>query len=134
MRTTTDRPEDSLAGPPPPPLGGGLVARRRTPWLQIALAALAVGAAVYFGGHWLLYDRFRVYTDDAMIDTDPVFVTAKVSERVARVLVDENQFVRRGQLLVVLDDANERAALDLAQQNLVALRETTNAARHATSL
>jgi membrane fusion protein (multidrug efflux system) len=133
MRTTTDLPEDSLAGQPPP-RSGGLVVPRRTPWLKIALAALAVGAAVYFTGHWLLYDRVRVYTDDAMIDTDPVFVTAKVSERVARVLVDENQFVRRGQLLVVLDDANERAALDLAQQNLVALRATTNAARHATSL
>ncbi len=134
MRTTTDLPEDSLAEPPPPPRSGGRVAPRRSPWLQIALAAIAVGAAVYFTGHWLLYDRVRVYTDDAMIDTDPVFVTAKVSERVARVLVDENQFVRRGQLLVVLDDANERAALDLAQQNLVALRATTNAARHATSL
>lgn len=133
MRTTTDRPEDALS-PPPPPRNGGLVAPRRFPWLQIVLAALAVGAAVYFGGHWLLYDRFRVYTEDAMIDTDPVFVTAKVSERVARVLVDENQFVRRGQLLVVLDDANERAALDLARENLIALRRTTNEARHATSL
>jgi membrane fusion protein (multidrug efflux system) len=134
MRTTTDRPEDSLAGPPPPPLGDEMETRRRFPWLQIAFAALAVGAAVYFTGHWLLYDRYRVYTEDAMIDTDQVYVTAKVSERVDRVLVDENQFVRRGQLLVVLDDANERAALDLAQQNLVALRATTNAARHATSL
>ena len=132
--TTTERHEDSLTGPPEPPRRERLGTPRRTPWLQIALAALAVGAAVYFGGHWFFYDRFRVYTDDAMIDTDPVFVTAKVSERVSRVLVDENQFVRRGQLMVVLDDANERAALDLARENLIALQRTTNEARHATSL
>ena len=136
MRTTADHPDEPLAPPPPPSAHGrdDVRSRRRTPWLQIVLAAVVVGAAVYFGGHWLLYDRFRVYTEDAMIDTDQVFVTAKVSERVARVLVDENQYVKRGQLLVLLDDANERAALDLAQRNLTALRETATAAQHATSL
>jgi membrane fusion protein (multidrug efflux system) len=133
MRTTTERPEESLT-PPLPARGGPARSRRRTPWAQIVVAALVVGAAIYFGGHWLLYDRYRVYTDDAMIDTDPVYVTAKVSERVAKVLVDENQFVRQGQLMVVLDDANERAALDLARQNLIALQRTTAEARHATSL
>lgn len=135
MRTSTELPDEPLAPPPPPPRRGESVrAPRRTPWLQIVLAALAVGAAVYFGGHWLFYDRFRVSTEDAMIDTDQIFVTAKVSERVAHVLVDENQYVKRGQLLVVLDDANEIAALDLARQNLVALQQTATAARHATSL
>lgn len=133
MRTTTERPDEPLT-PPLPARGGPLRSPGRTPWVRIVVAALVVGAAVYFGGHWLLYDRFRVYTDDAMIDTDPVYVTAKVSERVDKVLVDENQFVRQGQLMVVLDDANERAALDLARQNLIALERTTAEARHATSL
>lgn len=135
MRTTADLSDEPLAPPPPPPRGRDSVrSSRQIPWLQIALAALVVGVAVYFGGHWLLYDRFRVYTEDAMIDTDQIFVTAKLSERVARVLVDENQYVKRGQLMVVLDDANERAALDLAKRNLVALQQTATAAQHATSL
>ncbi|MBV8369462.1 MAG: HlyD family secretion protein [Candidatus Eremiobacteraeota bacterium] len=133
MRTTADRADDDLRRipdePPPPPR---LPRRRR--WLPYAAALCVVAVALYFGGHWLLYDRHRVYTDDATIDTDQVFVTSKVSERVARVLVDENQFVHKGQPLVVLDDANERAALDLAEENLRSLQATANAARDAASL
>jgi membrane fusion protein, multidrug efflux system len=133
MRTTADRADDDLRripdGPPPAPR----VPRRRR-WLPYAAALCVVAVALYFGGHWLLYDRHRVYTDDATIDTDQVFVTSKVSERVARVLVDENQFVHKGQPLVVLDDANERAALDLAEENLRSLQATANAASDAASL
>jgi membrane fusion protein (multidrug efflux system) len=106
----------------------------RPPWLRIAAAAAVAAVALYFAGHWLFYDRHRVYTDDAMVDTNQVFVTSKVAERVARVIVDENQFVRRGQTLAVLDDANERAALDLAEQNLRSLRASANAASDAASL
>jgi membrane fusion protein (multidrug efflux system) len=133
MSTTAERADDNLRripdGPPPPPRK-----ERRPRWLPYAAALCVVAVALYFGGHWLLYDRHRVYTDDATIDTDQVFVTSKVSERVARVLVDENQFVRRGQPLVVLEDANERAALDLAEQNLRSLQAAANAAHDAASL
>jgi membrane fusion protein (multidrug efflux system) len=107
---------------------------RKTPWLRFVAAACAVLVAAYFGGHWLLIDRHRVYTDDAIIDTNQVFVTSKVSERVVRVAVEENQFVRRGQTLVVLDDANERAALQLAEQNLRSQRANANAAQDAAAL
>ncbi len=133
MRTAAERADDDLRripdGPPPPPR-----APRRRRWLPYAAALCVVAVALYFGGHWLLFDRHRVYTDDATIDTDQVFVTSKVSERVARVLVDENQFVRKGQPLVVLDDANERAALDLAEQNLRSLQAAASAASDAASL
>jgi multidrug resistance efflux pump len=107
---------------------------RRMSWLGIVAAIVIVAFALYFGGHWYFYDRHRVYTDDAMIDTNQIYVTSKIAERVARVAVDENQFVRRGQTLVVLDDANERAALDLAEQNQRALRASASAARDAASL
>jgi membrane fusion protein, multidrug efflux system len=107
---------------------------RKTPWLRFAAAACAVLVAAYFGGHWLLIDRHRVYTDDAIIDTNQIFVTSKVSERVVRVAVEENQFVRRGQTLVVLDDANERAALQLAEQNLRSQRANASAAQDAAAL
>ena len=114
------------------PAVGPAVSRRV--WLRLLAGAAVLVVAAYFAGHWLLYDRHRVYTDDAMIDTDQVFVTSRISERIARVLVEENQFVRRGQTLVVLDDANERGALDLAQSNLRSLRSGASAARHAAAL
>ncbi|HEV3087175.1 MAG TPA: biotin/lipoyl-binding protein, partial [Candidatus Elarobacter sp.] len=130
MSTTAERAGDELRIPDGPPPSKP----RRPRWLPFAAASCVVAVALYFGGHWLLYDRHRVYTDDATIDTDQVFVTSRVSERVARVLVDENQFVHKGQPLVVLDDANERAALDLAEQNLRSLRATASAAHDAASL
>ncbi|HYW54112.1 MAG TPA: HlyD family secretion protein [Dongiaceae bacterium] len=107
---------------------------RRTRWLPVLAGIVVVAIALYFGGRWYLVDRHRVYTDDAMIDTNQVFVTSKIAERVARVAVEENQFVRRGQTLVVLDDANERAALDLAEQNQRAMRSSADAARDAAAL
>ena len=108
-------------------------AERRPPWLRIAALA-AVAVAAYFAGHWFFVDRHRVYTDDAAIDTDQVYVTSRVAERIARVLVDENQFVRRGETLAILDDANERAALALARDNLRAQRAAARAAGDAASL
>lgn len=133
MSLTVERGEDDMRSisttpPPAPPRP------RRPRWLPFAAALCVIAVALYFGGHWLLIDRHRVYTDDATIDTDQVFVTSRVAERVARVVVDENQFVRKGQTLVVLDDANERAALELARQNLAALHASASAARDAASL
>ena len=129
MSTAAGPVDDTLS-----PAGLGVPPPRKTPWIRYAAAACAIGVGVYFGGHWLLYDRHRVYTDDAIIDTNQVFVTSKVAERVARVAVEENQFVHRGDALVVLDDANERAALELAQQNLRSTRASASAAHDAASL
>ncbi|MDB5069025.1 MAG: Multidrug resistance efflux pump [Candidatus Eremiobacteraeota bacterium] len=141
MRTVADetaerdvRDTSALDRTLPPMTSTVKVPARRWPWMRIAGAAAVAAVALYFASHWFFYDRHRVYTDDAMIDTNQVFVTSKVAERVARVVVEENQFVRRGQTLVVLDDANERAALDLAQQNLRSLRASANAAGDAASL
>jgi membrane fusion protein (multidrug efflux system) len=106
----------------------------RRNWMRNGIALVVVLAALYFAGHWLLYDRFRISTDDALIDTDQVLVTSKITERVDRVLVDENQPVRRGQLLALLDDANERAALAVAERNFASLQAAASAARQAATL
>jgi membrane fusion protein, multidrug efflux system len=119
----------------PPDLRASVIRpRRRARALRVLAGILVVAVALYFGGRWYLIDRHRVYTDDAMIDTDQVYVTSKIAERVARVAVDENQFVHRGQTLIILEDANERAAVDLAEQNERALRASADAARDAASL
>jgi membrane fusion protein (multidrug efflux system) len=106
----------------------------RQNWLRNGIAVVAVIAAAYFIGHWLFYDRFRISTDDALIDTDQVLVTSKITERVDHILVDENQPVHRGQLLATLDDANERAALAVAQRNYASLQAAAVAARQAAAL
>jgi len=132
MSNVTDAPE---AGTLRPEISTLVVppVRKRAPWLRLAALA-AVAVAAYFAGHWFLIDRHRVYTDDAAIDTDQVYVTSRVAERVAHVLVDENQFVRRGQLVAVLDDANERSALALARHTLRSQRASASAAGDAAAL
>ena len=135
MRTIADPAEGDEAAGRDPTVARVIVteSHRRNLWLRLA-AAVAVLVAAYFTGHWLLVDRHRVNTDDAMIDTDQVYVTSRVAERIARILVEQNQFVRRGQTLTILDDANERVALELARSNLRSLRASASAAGNAAML
>lgn len=67
---------------------------------------------------WYSYARVHQSTDDARIDANTVAITSKINERVDRILTDTDQPVHKGQLLIVLDNAAERASLDQAQANL----------------
>jgi membrane fusion protein (multidrug efflux system) len=82
------------------------------------LVVLIVATAVIAGGVlWWLEARQWETTDDAFIDAHMVMVAPQVAGRVARVLVDDNQKVASGQLLVELDPAVFQAQLDQAAAN-----------------
>jgi len=85
--------------------------RRRLRLVLAGLAALvlAVGATL-----WWLHARHYESTDDAFIDVHVVKVAPQVAGRVARVLVDDNQTVVAGTLLIELDPADFQAKLDQA--------------------
>src|SRR5579884_2818223 len=74
--------------------------------------------AIVWGARWYAYARVHQSTDDARVDANTVAVTSKISERVDNVLVDTDQPVKRGQLLIVLDSADEQAKLAQAKANL----------------
>jgi multidrug resistance efflux pump len=87
-------------------------------WL---LAVLAAAAAIIVGGVlWWLEARQWESTDDAFIDAHMVLVAPQVAGRVARVLVNDNQEVAAGQLMVQLDPAYFQAQLDQAVANRAA--------------
>jgi membrane fusion protein (multidrug efflux system) len=73
------------------------------------LLVLIIGAVLFF-----LNARHFETTDDAFIDTHLVRIAPRISGRVARVLVDDNQFVRAGQALVELDPRDQQASLNKA--------------------
>lgn len=101
-----------------PPRGKASAGYRRPVRL---LAALIVAGAIAAGGTvWWLQARRWETTDDAFIDTHMVLVAPQVAGRVARVLVDDNQRVAAGQLLVELDPAYFQAQFDQAAANRVA--------------
>lgn len=91
------------------------------------LGALAVAALLIWGLPRSLYARVHEGTDDARVDADPVYVTSKITERIDAILVQRNQPVEKGQLLVVLDGAIEldQVRNAAAQYNLALHNEHT---------
>jgi membrane fusion protein (multidrug efflux system) len=99
---------EAMAGPP---IAKGIkrARRRRLPMLLLAIAVAAVVVGAFF---WWLQARQWESTDDAFIDVHMVQVAPQVAGRIARVLVDDNQLVKPGDVLVEIDPANFQASLD----------------------
>jgi len=76
----------------------------------VVLAAI-VGLFVYFHN--------RETTDDAQVDGHITPMASKVYGRVAQVLVEDNQPVKAGQVLVKIDPRDYQAALDQAKASLM---------------
>src|SRR2546429_3212990 len=77
------------------------------------------GAVVLFAIAALFaYFHNRETTDDAQVDGHITPMASKVYGRVAQVLVDDNQAVKAGQVLVKIDPRDYQAALDQAKASL----------------
>ncbi|HTV90066.1 MAG TPA: HlyD family secretion protein [Stellaceae bacterium] len=91
--------------------------RGRRRLLLIGLIALLVIGVIVGGTEWWIEASKWVSTDDAFIDTHMVQISPQVAGRVKAVLVNDNQEVRAGQLLVEIDPADYQAKLDQALAN-----------------
>src|SRR6185312_13807204 len=67
------------------------------------IGMLVLVAACVFGIPWIGHALNTVSTDDAYVSGHVTFVAPRVGGQVVRVLVDDNNRVRRGQLLAELD-------------------------------
>jgi membrane fusion protein (multidrug efflux system) len=95
------------------------------------LAALGLAAIWVYGVPWIQLTLNTVSTDDAFVNGHVTFVAARVSGQIARVLVDDNNRVHKGDLLAQLDKepfqdtvAEKRAAVDIAKADLRAATAT----------
>jgi membrane fusion protein, multidrug efflux system len=93
------------------------------------LGVLALAAALWFGIPWIRFALSTVSTDDAFVNGHATFVAPRVHSQVSRVLVDDNNRVQKGDLLVQLDKepfqdavAVKKAAVDTAQADLEAAK------------
>ncbi|HKM64094.1 MAG TPA: HlyD family secretion protein [Acidisphaera sp.] len=87
--------------------------RRR---LAIAAAALALAAgAGWYGYDWWTTGRFIETTDDAYVGGNVTAIAPHVAGFVQRILVEDNERVHAGQLLVQLDPRDFQTALDSAR-------------------
>jgi len=112
---------------------------RRGVWIALVLAVLAIAAAA---GWWLLHSRGREVRVAAVRERAggavaagtvlnasgyvtarrAATVSAKITGKVAEVLIEEGTVVKEGQVLARLDDATPQRALSLAQAQLGSVR------------
>jgi membrane fusion protein, multidrug efflux system len=105
---------------------------RRRKWFLLAgaVAGLAVGG--YFLVPWVETALNTVSTDDAYVNGDVTFVAPRVAGQVARVLVKDNNRVRKGDLLVQLDPEPFDVQVNMAKASVAAARADLQATRAQT--
>src|SRR5882762_5980538 len=89
----------------------------RRPGVIVAAAALAI-AGIGYGGIVMFHSFTHEATDDAFIDVHFVSVAPKIAGRVTEVHVDDNQLVKKGDVLVEIDPRDFQIALAQAKANL----------------
>ena len=93
--------------------------RRR--WVPIAAGGVALLGVGIGGALWWADRQHYESTDNAFVAADKVTVAPLVDGYVSQVLVDDNQTVRAGQVLVRIDPATLKARLAQADANASAL-------------
>jgi len=93
------------------------------------LGVLVLAAVLIFGVPWIRLTLNTVSTDDAYVNGHVTFVAARVSGQIARVLVDDNNRIQKGDLLAQLDKepfedavAVKKAAVDTTEADLQAAK------------
>ncbi len=87
--------------------------------LAVGIVALLAGAT-WYGHDWWTTGRFIESTDDAYVGGNVTAIAPHVAGFVQRVLIEDNQRVQAGQVLVRLDPRDFQAALAHAEAFLTA--------------
>jgi len=119
LQETPGEPQQTRAEMPPQETSGQTrrLLFRRSPalkWLALLLIIVLGAAAAWY---WR-YASVRESTDDAQIDGHLHPVSARVGGTVLKVLVQDNQYVEAGTVLVQFDPSDYQVALDRAQSDL----------------
>ena len=103
------------ADPAPPIPSSRSTLRKRLPLIvgAVVLVVLIIGGFFW----WQNKQRWEA-TDNAFVQADTTLVSPQIAGYVSEVLVGDNQQVHAGQVLVRLDDADQKAALSKAQAAL----------------
>jgi membrane fusion protein, multidrug efflux system len=92
--------------------------RRRRNLLLLLVAIVVTAGALAYAASWWFFGRFWVVTDNAFVSGNLIPVYADATGIVAHVLYEETQNVKKGDLLIRLDEQRARAALGEAEGEL----------------
>ena len=88
-------------------------------WRSLAIVAgLTLIAGLAYLAYWAQVLRYHQTTDDAYVGGNVVQITPQIYGTVVAIGADDTQFVKAGQTLVRLDQADARVALDQAEAQL----------------
>ena len=92
---------------------------KRKKLLVILAIVVAAAAVIYLLLNWLVFSR-HVSTDNAYVAAESAQITPLVGGQVIEVAVSDTDVVKRGQLLVRIDDADAKIAVAQAEADLAA--------------
>jgi membrane fusion protein (multidrug efflux system) len=90
--------------------------RRNRMLLFVTLGILVI--AIGYGVYWQTVLRLRESTDDAYVNGNIVQITPQIAGTVIGINADDTQYVSAGQILVRLDPADAKVALEEAEAHL----------------
>jgi membrane fusion protein, multidrug efflux system len=88
----------------------------------IVAAAGLVAAGTRYGIYYWQWGRYLESTDDAYVKADYTIIAPKISGYISKVLVDDNQAVKAGQVLARIDDCDYQSSLAQARANVTAAK------------
>lgn len=97
------------------------------------ILAIAVLVGGFYGYHTYSYGQTHEETDDAQVASNMAPVVSKVSGYIKEVKVRDNQFVHKGDTLIVLDNRDQQILLQQAQAALGTAHSNVATARAATA-
>jgi membrane fusion protein (multidrug efflux system) len=116
--------------PPGDPVSTPVTPRRRFSRRAIVPAAVAVLLAIV-GGIYIVAPKRSVSTDNAYLQADSAIVSPKVRGLVSRVLVEHNQRVRKGDVLVEINPEEFDARVAAASADLQSATANVESSRAA---
>ena len=93
------------------------VKKKKSPVFYVVVAAVVLGAG-FFGFRQYQYSQAHEETDDAQIAADISPVISKIPGYIAEVKVKDNQFVKKGDTLLILDNRDQQIQLAQAEAAL----------------
>jgi len=127
-------PVEESAIAPELPKPGGIAGRKKL--LLVIGGSTVLVLLLIFGIRYLIWSAYHETTDDAYLAGHLHPISARITDTVQQVLIDDNQHVVKGQTLVVLDPNDYQVKLDHAKAALNAATrqaQTAEAAIRSTS-
>ncbi len=86
--------------------------------LPVYAVAGIIGALLIGGLGWWLYSRRFEKTDDAFVEGNISLISPQINSHVKKIYVKENQFVKKGDVLIELDSREAEANYERAKASL----------------